>query len=144
MSGELPVARFATPNPPPPASVGGQSPADRWIADGLVVKLDTVGSRTRATVCGEIDLDVADGLGETLERALHASDAGLELDLSAVTFCDSAGLNLLVGLRRSAHRSNRTLTISAASSRVERLLEITETNSLFTPEEVGEGRSDGP
>ncbi|MFB7909851.1 STAS domain-containing protein [Kitasatospora sp. NPDC056076] len=144
MSGKPPVARSATPNPPPPARPGGPLPADRWIADGLLVKLVTVGGRTRATVCGEIDLDVADGLGETLERALHASDAGLDLDLSAVTFCDSSGLNLLLGLRSTAHRSSRTLTISAASIRVERLLAITGTTGLFTPEEAEERRADGP
>ncbi|MFJ2868052.1 STAS domain-containing protein [Kitasatospora sp. NPDC087314] len=144
MSGKPPVARSATPTPPPPAPIGRQLHADQWIADGLLVKLVTDGKRASATVSGEINLDVAGGLGEALERALHASHTGLDLDLSAVTFCDSTGLNLLLGLRSTAHRTDRTLTITAASTRVERLLAITETTSLFAPEEAVGSPSEGP
>ncbi|MEU8516446.1 STAS domain-containing protein [Kitasatospora sp. NPDC048722] len=144
MSGKPPAAHSATPTPPPPASGGSQLPADQWIADGLLVKLVTESERTRATVCGEIDLDIADGLRETLERALGGSRTGLDLDLSAVTFCDSAGLNLMLRLRSTAHRAGRTLKITAASTQVEHLLAITETTSLFTAEEALGSPSEGP
>ncbi len=144
MRGNPPVARSAAPTPSSPAPVGTRLPADLRIADGLLVRLSTEGDRVRATVSGEIDLDVADGLGETLERALQTSRTGLDVDLSAVTFCDSSGLNLLLGLRNTAHRTNRTLAITAAGTQVERLLAITETTNLFTPEDAAERPSDPP
>ncbi|MER7756371.1 STAS domain-containing protein [Kitasatospora sp. NPDC097643] len=111
---------------------------DLGIADGLLVQFATRGDRVRATVRGEIDLDVAEGLGEALETALEASRAGLDVDLSAVTFCDSAGLNLLLRLRNTAHRTDRTVAITRAGAQVERLLAITETTGLFT-QDRGDG-----
>lgn len=137
MRGKPPVARSAapTPTPPPPAPppVNGSVPTDLHVAEGLLVRLAVEGDRVRATVRGEIDLDVAGGLDETLGRALQASGTGLDVDLSGVPFCDSSGLNLLLGLRSTAHRTDRTLAITAASTQVERLLAITETTGLFTP-----------
>ncbi|MEV6973159.1 STAS domain-containing protein [Kitasatospora sp. NPDC093806] len=145
MSGKPPVVRSAAPTAPPPGPAGGRLPADARIADGLLVRFAADGDRVRATVRGEIDLDVADGLGEVLGRALRASRTGLDVDLAAVTFCDSAGLNLLLALRDTAHRTDRTLAVTAAGTRVERLLAITETTDLFTPETApdptpGDGR----
>ncbi|MFD4532089.1 STAS domain-containing protein [Kitasatospora sp. NPDC058397] len=140
MRGKPPVARPAAPTPtppspapPPPPPADGSLPADLHVAKGLLVRLAVEGDRVRATVRGEIDLDVVGGLDETLGRALRASGTGLDVDLSAVPFCDSSGLNLLLGLRSTAHRTDRTLAITAASTQVERLLAITETTGLFTP-----------
>ncbi|WP_437042215.1 STAS domain-containing protein [Streptomyces sp. enrichment culture] len=53
-------------------------------------------------LAGELDTDTAPGLREEL-TALAARSAGgvLVLDLSGVTFCDSAGLYALLGIRQT-------------------------------------------
>lgn len=88
--------------------------------------------RTLVQVAGEIDMDSADGMRETLEQLLHQSGTGLDLDTSAVTFCDSYGLNMLLRLRLTALRAKRRLTITDPGPRLERLLALTETTALFT------------
>ncbi|MFB7609918.1 STAS domain-containing protein [Streptomyces gardneri] len=88
--------------------------------------------RVLARVCGEIDLDDADGLGQDLTAALDSSICGLDVDLSGVTFCDSSGLHMLLRLNRQAGRSGKTLVLAALGPRVARLLRLTETERLFT------------
>ncbi|MFI8293679.1 STAS domain-containing protein [Streptomyces sp. NPDC085614] len=90
-------------------------------------------AHTRVHVAGEIDLDSAGHLRVALMRALSAAPAGtgLVLDMSAVTFCDSSGLNALLRLRQQAIEDGRSLTISHTGPQVARLLEMTGSAALF-------------
>ncbi|KOG36840.1 hypothetical protein ADK34_00090 [Streptomyces viridochromogenes] len=65
------------------------------------------------------------------EMAACEAGRGLALDLSEVTFCDSTGLNTLLRARQRALKEHRSLTITAASPQVIRLLEITGADRLF-------------
>ncbi|MFF9059678.1 STAS domain-containing protein [Streptomyces sp. NPDC014882] len=58
--------------------------------------------RLKLHLAGELDADTAPGLREEL-AALAARSAGgvLVLDLSGITFCDSAGLYTLLGISRT-------------------------------------------
>ncbi|MGW6916274.1 STAS domain-containing protein [Kitasatospora sp. NPDC054939] len=103
------------------------------LADTLVLDMATGPDRTRAALHGEISLDNTDTLHDTLDKALHTSGTGLDLDLSALSFCDSTGLNILLRLRLAALAEGRTLVVVAMSSQVRRLFDITETTELFTP-----------
>jgi anti-anti-sigma factor len=69
-------------------------------------------------LAGDIDLSSAPGLRKTLEGWQIAS---ARFDLSRVTFIDSTGLHLLIGLRREFG----PLQIIAESPSVERLLDLT-------------------
>ncbi|MFF3674547.1 STAS domain-containing protein [Streptomyces sp. NPDC002120] len=86
----------------------------------------------RVLVSGEIDFDNATLLGEVLLAALASHRATLLVDLEQVTFCDCAGLNILLTARRAALRAGRGLHVTAAGCRVERLLNLTDTRSLLT------------
>ncbi|MFI5982361.1 STAS domain-containing protein [Streptomyces sp. NPDC051555] len=88
--------------------------------------------RILARVRGEIDMDDSPGLGEDLTTALTSSRTGLDLDLSSVTFCDSSGLNVLLDLNRLAAATDKTLVLTVVSRPVARLLQLTETQQLFT------------
>ncbi len=88
--------------------------------------------RVLARVRGEIDLDDAPGLREDLVTALEASQAGLDVDLSAVTFCDSSGLHILLDLNRLATESGKSLVLTALSRPVARLLQITGAQRVLT------------
>ncbi|MGW2207388.1 STAS domain-containing protein [Streptomyces sp. NPDC001774] len=78
------------------------------------------------TVRGEIDLDTATDLRTALLHAVTANGkdkAGVVLDLSDVSFCDSTALNTLLHACQHALDGSQTLTIAAASPAVTRLLE---------------------
>ncbi|MFI1280096.1 STAS domain-containing protein [Streptomyces sp. NPDC020858] len=108
-------------------------------ADGATVHRSTVAvevasgpHRTPARVRGEIDLDHVGALRRDLVAALDAAGTGLDLDLSAVTFCDSSGVHLLLALNTLAADADKTLVVTAVSRRVARVLEITEAERLLT------------
>ncbi|WP_284581493.1 STAS domain-containing protein [Streptomyces sp. 2P-4] len=91
-----------------------------------LVTLDGLpGGRVAALVVGEITDTTAPPLRRSLLAALGSSSGGLDLDLSAVAFCDVAGLHLLLNLRAHALEKGRTLRVTAASPLVRQLLEAT-------------------
>ncbi|MEU4034202.1 STAS domain-containing protein [Streptomyces collinus] len=93
----------------------------------------TSGDRVRVTVRGELDLVSGDRLRNPLGEALATSTGGLDLDLSGLTFCDCAGLTVLLELRRRALSGGKTITIQHTSPTVDRLLRLLGAQDLFTP-----------
>ena len=89
------------------------------------------GTRTVVVVSGEIDIDTEQAVRCALRPALARSPGGLDLDLAGVGFCDCAGLNVLLSLRRTALSDGKTLGVRAVSAAVERLFTLTDTSSLF-------------
>ncbi|WP_329500588.1 STAS domain-containing protein [Kitasatospora herbaricolor] len=108
-------------------------PASRLLAEDLHIAFSARADRVLVGLSGQIDVDSAASLSTALDQAMHASRTGLDIDLSGVSFCGSAGLNALLGLRLAARRTARTVHVTTASAQVERLFAITETASLFTP-----------
>ena len=74
------------------------------------------------TVAGEVDIATAPALGECLVRF---SDGDVTVDLSAVDFIDSSGLNALVTSHNQIERRGSRLVLRGTSSVTQRLLEIT-------------------
>ncbi|MGW7437585.1 STAS domain-containing protein [Streptomyces sp. NPDC054849] len=110
----------------------------------LTVEVEPGPERMLARVRGEIDLDHVSALRQDLLAALEAGGTGLDLDLSAVTFCDSSGGHLFLALDALATETGKTLVLTAVSHRVARLLEITEAGRLLTfressPRRAGSG-----
>ena len=79
------------------------------------------------TVRGEVDAGAAPGLRSCLLEVLdHPDVRTVDLDLTGVTFLDSAGLTTLVVAHRAAEGSGRTLALRCGTSRaVVRPLRIT-------------------
>ncbi|MEV4194633.1 STAS domain-containing protein [Streptomyces toxytricini] len=104
-------------------------PDDRLQASAPARTLLTLdglpGGRVAALVVGEITDTTAPPLRRSLLAALGSSAGGLDLDLSAVAFCDIAGLHLLLNLHARALEKGRTLRVTAASPLVRQLLEAT-------------------
>ncbi|MFF7969431.1 STAS domain-containing protein [Streptomyces sp. NPDC007903] len=92
------------------------------------------GNRNRVIVQGELDLVSGDQIRAHLVEALTASSSELELDLSGLSFCDCAGLNVLLELRQRALSQGKAVTIQAVSPTVDRLLDLTGAQELFSPE----------
>ncbi|MFI7402116.1 ANTAR domain-containing protein [Streptomyces sp. NPDC049541] len=107
-------------------------PEPAQSAQTCLVTIDVVpdGDRMNVRVCGELDHGGRE-LEHDLTEALDGSASGIDLDLSAIGFCDCSGLNLLLGLRRKALDEGKTITISASGPPVDRLLELTGARELF-------------
>ncbi|WP_052757672.1 STAS domain-containing protein [Streptomyces yangpuensis] len=84
-------------------------------------------------VSGDMDLDHAGELRETLAAALSQAPEGADIivDLRNSSFCDSAGLNTLLDARRRAVRTGHVLHLAAPSHQLLRLLELTGSSSSF-------------
>ncbi|MDD9375443.1 STAS domain-containing protein [Streptomyces sp. ZAF1911] len=82
---------------------------------------------------GEMDISRVDEVRALLLEAMTRTGgrADIVVDLSGLTFCDSAGLNLLLRARLQAKESGRTLRLAAPSAQMLRLLEITGSLALF-------------
>ena len=78
--------------------------------------------------CGELDRATADRLSSALDAAL-ADGVTTLLDLSAVSFIDTAGLRVLLCSGEAFDAHDQTCFIVGASSAVWRLVELTGTRS---------------
>lgn len=74
---------------------------------------------------GDLDIASAPALREHLLATLHHSARLLTLDLGEVSFCDAAGLAVLIGVQRRATGLGITLRLANPRPQVTRLLRIT-------------------
>ena len=87
--------------------------------------------RTTVSVRGDVDLANADRLGRAVTEAL--ADGDVALDLSGVSFMDSAGIRVLNTALRDAAERGRTLTVGAEMQPiVVQVLELTGMMQLLT------------
>lgn len=81
---------------------------------------------------GEIDMNAAPRLGELIQQRLTAAFLRLlVLDLEAVTFCDSSGLELLLEAQHKAEHRGIALYLVPGDSAVRRLLTLTGLTERF-------------
>jgi anti-sigma B factor antagonist len=64
-------------------------------------------------------------LRERLTKVIAAGVRAVVLDLADVTFCDSAGLNVLLGAHREAQTAGVTLVLACVPGTLQRVLEMT-------------------
>lgn len=84
-------------------------------------------------LAGEIDLYTAPRLQSELTTALAtAKSARIVVDMSAVEFCDSTGMNVLLAAHRLASERGGELTLAAPRPAVRKILEVTGLQSVFT------------
>ncbi|MFF9909095.1 STAS domain-containing protein [Streptomyces sp. NPDC013457] len=92
----------------------------------LDVEVETVDAGTAVlTVGGELDLDTATLLHHHLANQFLHGRHQLVLDLSALSFMDSSGLNVLIRAAREAREAGGDLHLAAPAPAVRRILEIT-------------------
>ncbi|MFI9251264.1 STAS domain-containing protein [Streptomyces sp. NPDC053069] len=60
-----------------------------------------------------------------LTQVIDRAERAVVLDLSDVSFCDSAGLNVLLGARREAERAAVMLVLACVPIKLRRVLEMT-------------------
>ena len=85
----------------------------QWSAQTAIVRLPA-----------EIDLTVADELREALLGVLSQGARGLIVDMTATTFCDSAGITALVRAVRRAAADGATLRLAVSAPAVLRVFTL--------------------
>jgi stage II sporulation protein AA (anti-sigma F factor antagonist) len=90
-------------------------------------RLEVRGDEGDLTVVGELDAYTAPALATALSELLEPDASGpgeLTLDLSGVTFVDSAALRILMLTRQQMADASRSFRLRAPSAVVLRLLEV--------------------
>lgn len=79
----------------------------------LLVEVRQEGSSAVVTPAGELDHHTADLLREPLEACLAKGTSRLVVDCTRLEFCDSTGLNVLLGARLKAEAAGVAYTLRA-------------------------------
>jgi len=83
-------------------------------------------------IVGELDVSGAPRLRAELDQVLASADPlRLVIDLTAVPFCDSVGLSVLVSLLNHARRTHGRLILVLGPGMISHLLVITNLNGHF-------------
>jgi anti-sigma B factor antagonist len=126
-----------------PGSVFVMSPVaslwSAWPGTGKVRHVELrVSSRSEGdhvviALAGEIDLYTAPRLQSELTSALSGAEpARVVVDMSAVEFCDSTGMNVLLAGHRLAAERGGEFALAAPRAAVRTILEVTGLNAVFT------------
>jgi anti-sigma B factor antagonist len=100
------------------------------------VTVSGAGPDLRVTTSGEVDSTSAPVLRQHLDALLDGDVREFTVDLSQVTFLDSAGLCVLAAAHRRAVRQDVTMRVLASSRAVIRPLQITGLWELLRAERV--------
>lgn len=115
--------RVPAPRPRPAVK---RTPAPRMtVTDACPLGHADRSAATTVRLTGEIDVFTSPALRTCLLSTLESSTDMLVLDLSGVSFCDAAGLAVMVGIQRRARPLGITLALAAPRPPMSRLLHIT-------------------
>ncbi len=94
-----------------------------------------LGGRRELILQGEIDLNTAPDIERDGNCALTQPNVTtLAIDLHSVTFIDSTGIGALIRLRLAADKEAKNLVLVHPSSPVQRVLQVTALDDVFTIE----------
>ncbi|MYW01913.1 STAS domain-containing protein [Streptomyces sp. SID3343] len=91
----------------------------------------TVGRHCLVVLVGEIDLDTAPAVRHALDECVAHRPLDICVDMSAVSFCDCAGLNALLHGLRAARAVGAELRLHDAQPNVARILTLTGAGALL-------------
>ena len=80
---------------------------------------------------GELDLATADRFEDALSEALGKANGRIVVDLTAVAFMDSSGVNALMNGTRGFREGGGEVAIAAADSPVSRVLRVARLDELL-------------
>ncbi|MEU4652814.1 STAS domain-containing protein [Streptomyces sp. NPDC023723] len=98
----------------------------------LLVEVRQEGPSAVVTPAGELDHHTADLLREPLDDCLDKGFSRLVVDCSRLEFCDSTGLNVLLGARLKAEAAGGGVHLVGMQPVVARVFEITGADAVFT------------
>lgn|SRR5690554_3309578 len=78
-----------------------------------------------AVLVGEIDAYTAPEIRKELFSKISSSGTTMKIDLSGVSYMDSTGLGIFVGLFKELKKNEGSLCLTGMSDRIKRLFDIT-------------------
>ncbi|MGD6818532.1 anti-sigma factor antagonist [Metabacillus sp. 84] len=105
----------------------------------LKTVIENMDQHTKVTVAGEIDAYTAPKLREELLPLADESEPKLVINLRDVSYMDSTGLGVFVGLLKNVRKNNGELQLVELSERLERLFTITGLNDIIDISSKAEG-----
>ncbi|MEV7784430.1 STAS domain-containing protein [Streptomyces sp. NPDC088106] len=91
----------------------------------LAVYRHDQGDRTLIALAGEIDLDSVPLVRTALERCLRDGIRSIDVDLTAVSFCECSGLNTFLRASQQATSAGKTLRLHRPPAMLARMLDLT-------------------
>jgi anti-sigma B factor antagonist len=83
-------------------------------------------------VDGELDYHTAPRLRAGLERVPMQAGTGLVIDLSALTYCDSTGISVLVSAYHQAKAAGMALALAGMNSDITRVFRVIGLDQVFS------------
>ncbi|MBC1231389.1 STAS domain-containing protein [Listeria booriae] len=103
---------------------------------------ETDSNHAKVVVAGEIDAYTAPKLKEALDGFTERESIHVQIDLADVTYMDSTGLGVFVGVFKSLRAKQSELELVGLSDRIYRLFEITGLTDIIEIKNV-EGEMNG-
>jgi anti-sigma B factor antagonist len=80
---------------------------------------------------GDVDIQTSTELKDELNQSLDEKLANIVIDCEALTYIDSTGLGVLIGMLKRAKGNNLNISIQNAHPNVIKLLNITGLDKIF-------------
>jgi anti-sigma B factor antagonist len=105
----------------------------------IKVDIDKLIDKTIVSVAGEIDAYTAPKLREALAPLTDESKPNIIVNLKNVSYMDSTGLGVFVGLLKSVRKEDGQLKLVELTERLERLFSITGLSDIIDISSKSEG-----
>ncbi|PMC34006.1 anti-anti sigma factor [Bacillus sp. UMB0899] len=105
----------------------------------LKVEINKFGDQTVVSVAGEIDAYTAPKLREAILPLAEEPNPNITINLKNVSYMDSTGLGVFVGLLKTVRKNNGQLNLVELSDRLERLFTITGLSDIIDISSKSEG-----
>ena len=105
----------------------------------LTIESRTDGADTIVALHGESDVTTTSVLSDALSRVVAADSGDVVVDLSALTFLDSATVRVFAKLRELLARRDRAVTFRTPSPTAERILALFGLTDRIEPQQVADG-----
>lgn len=101
------------------------------VAGVFVTDVTVSGPCVIARVSGEMDFTTRPYFQERIAELTAGDQRCIVLDVSRVTFCDSAGLSALLMGRRQADKDKAGLVVACVPQHLQRILEMTGSDQVL-------------
>ncbi|MCV9884280.1 anti-sigma factor antagonist [Metabacillus halosaccharovorans] len=105
----------------------------------IKVDINNLDDQKVVSVAGEIDAYTAPKLREAILPLAEEVNPNITINLKDVSYMDSTGLGVFVGLLKSVRKNNGQLNLVELSDRLERLFTITGLNDIIDISSKSEG-----
>jgi anti-sigma B factor antagonist len=107
----------------------------------ISININEDGKTVRVQVGGELDAYTAPKLREELFPLTEKEEVNMVIDLSKVSYLDSTGLGVFVGVFKNVRSNNGKFKITGLSDRLMKLFEITGLANIIDLETQLEGEA---